>query len=112
MAVEMARSARWPVIGLSDEPRRRAIPVALLVAERCRAVGLDVGEPLVDAAPEGGVAEMFLAMLRHDVLDCRVWTLREEAGGAITEWIENYYNPQAGSGRRKSINEELDELSL
>jgi len=91
-ALEMAVRQRRPrgVIHHSDQGSQYT---SLAFGKRCREAGIRPSMGSVGDCYDNALCESFFATLECELLDRRRFGSREEAGRAVFEFIEGWYNP-------------------
>ena len=74
-------------------PARSVSVVALALASRCAATGIDVDPEATPGAMDGAVTHTFFKLLRQDLAGSPAWGNRTAAAEAVTTWIAKTYNP-------------------
>ena len=92
-ALEMAIHQRHPlaVIHHSDQGSQYT---SLAFGKRCRQAGVRPSMGSVGDAYDNALCESFFATLECELLDRQSFKSRDEATGAIFEFIEGWYNPR------------------
>ncbi len=88
----MALAQRRPqeVIHHSDSGRQYT---SYAFGKRCREMGVMPSMGSVGDAYDNAMAKSFFATLERELLNRRRFKARSEAGMAVFEWIEGWYNP-------------------
>jgi putative transposase len=92
-ALEMAVARRQPRAGLVHHSDQGSQYVSLIFGERCRDAGVRLSMGSKGDAYDNAVAESFFASLEKDLLRRRSFATRDEARGAVFDYIETFYNP-------------------
>ncbi len=89
----MALAQRRPqeVIHHSDRGRQYT---SYAFGKRCREMGVMPSMGSVGDAYDNTMAESFFAILERELLNRRRFKAQSEAGMAVFEWIEGWYNPR------------------
>jgi putative transposase len=91
-ALEMAINQRQP-LGVIHHSDQGSQYTSLAFGKRCREAGVRPSMGSVGDAYDNALCESFFATLECELLDRHSFRSRDEAGRAVFEFIEGWYNP-------------------
>jgi putative transposase len=90
LAVAVAR--RRPEAGLVHHSDRGSQYTSLIFTRRCRSVGIEVSMGAKGSCFDNAVLESFHATIKKDLIHRRSWPTKAQAGIAVFDYIEAFYN--------------------